>query len=109
MKKEIILVPRDKCPLDVLAEMGEQTKNAWIFLHGNAISKLQLTANFDSFKYGCQKLTWRKTKEYPKTVIWIHANYTSDWAKVAVIEADDIAFKKEVNDPENIFFLKMDK
>ena len=30
MKKEVIIVPEDKCPLDVLAEMGERTANAWI-------------------------------------------------------------------------------
>ena len=35
MKKEEIIVPKDKCPLDVLSEMGERTKNAWIFLHYN--------------------------------------------------------------------------
>lgn len=108
MKKEVILVPREKCPLDVLAEMGEQTKNAWIFLHENAIGKLMQTANFDSYKYGCQKLTWRKTSKYPKTVIWIEAGSHSDWAKVAAINADDISFKKAANDPENLFFLKMD-
>lgn len=49
MKKEVILVPKDKCPLDVLAEMGERTKNAWIFLHQNATEKLKKTA--DECKY----------------------------------------------------------
>lgn len=107
MKKEIILVPQGKCPLDVLAEMGEQTRNAWIYLHDNACGVLESTADYSSFKYGCEKLTWRKTKDYPRTVIWLEANHKSEWAKVAAISADDIAFDRAANDPENIFFLKM--
>ena len=33
MLKEITYVPQDKCPLDVLAEMGAETSDAWIYLH----------------------------------------------------------------------------
>ena len=65
MKKEVILVPQDKCPLDVLAEMGECTRNSWIFLHDNVVDKLHSTADEshiheDDYVYLC----WHATKDY---------------------------------------------
>lgn len=41
MKKEVTLVPKDKCPLDVLADMEERTADAWIYFHENAVKKLE--------------------------------------------------------------------
>ena len=38
-------MPHDKCPLDILSEMGDKTQNAWIFLHRNAFEKLRSTAD----------------------------------------------------------------
>ncbi len=65
MKKEPILVPKNKCPLDVLAEMGEQTKSAWIFLHRNAVEKLISLAenHFIHQNIGFQVLSWNATDE----------------------------------------------
>ena len=70
MKKEVILVPKDKCPLDVLAEMGEITEKAWIFLDASAYNKL---LESDGCKvYGSEKddgkimLKWEATDEYPR-------------------------------------------
>lgn len=39
-----IFVPKDKCPLEVLAEIGEQTRDAWIFLHNDVVDHLKETA-----------------------------------------------------------------
>lgn len=104
MKKEVILVPKDKCPLDVLAEMGERTKNSWIFLHDNAISKLIKTADYiEEDEY--QEIVWHATEKYPATTLDIENGGT--WHKVYRIIAEDIAFEHEPQDPEDIFFLKM--
>ena len=39
---ERIMVPQDKCPLDMLAKAN--TQNAWMFLHRNAIEWLKKNA-----------------------------------------------------------------
>ena len=67
MKKEVILVPKDKCPLDVLAEMGERTKNSWIFLHQNAVDKLTITADESREVFFGFVFYWKSTKESPET------------------------------------------
>lgn len=62
MKKKVTLVPKDKCPLDVLAEMKERTANAWIFLHHNAVEKLQRSDGVscnEGRKPGTLELTWK--------------------------------------------------
>lgn len=109
MKKEVIPVPKDKCPLDVLAEMGERTKNAWIFLHQNATEKLKKTA--DECKYSSSPvytLLWNATDEFPETRVRIDIMY-GEWSSVDRISANDIAFKQKSANPEDIFFLKMDE
>lgn len=104
MKKEVILVPKDKCPLDVLAEMGERTKNLWIFIHDDAISKLKETADYvEEGEY--QEFVWTETEECLATFLDIEIQGT--WHRVYRIIVDDIAFEHEPQDPEDIFFLKM--
>lgn len=111
MKPEIKLVPKDKCPLDVLAEMGERTKRAWIFLDASAYNKL-LEGE------GCQVYTrdgdedrillrWEATDEYPKTEVLLEIPTPTGWGEVISIEAEDIAFTLALADPEDIIFLKM--
>ncbi len=109
MKKEVTIVPKDKCPLDILAEMGDRTKNAWIFLHENAVEKLEKTCNqYKEFAGQCS-LLWHGTKEFPLTNIHIDKAEHGCWKSVNYISADDIAFSSRVSDPEEIFFLKMDE
>ena len=109
MKKEVILVPKDKCPLDVLAEMGEQTKDSLIFFHENVVEKLKKTAqeveekSADDCQY--ESLYWHGTEEYPDTTVEIEDRGV--WREVYFIDADDIAFGVDVDDPENLFFFKM--
>ena len=107
MLKEVTLVPKDKCPLDVLAEIGTQTANAWIFLHKNAVEKLRTTADEIIDAVDFLKMYWSGTEKYPSTTILLEG--TATWYKVSTIEADDIAFKQSVSDPEHIFFLQMEE
>ena len=108
MLKEVTIVPKGKCPLNVLSEMGDKTANSWIFLHKNAIEKLRSTADsVDGF--GCIiALHWKATAEYPSTLVWIN-NSNEEWVKILRIKADDIAFDYEPSDPRHLYFLKMEE
>lgn len=90
--EEIVLVPKDKWPLDVLAEMGERTKNAWIFFQANIVKKL--VADADS----CEK--------YPETKLLLMPFYKR-WFFCNEIYANDISFRFPTKEPEQIIFLKM--
>ncbi len=105
MKKEVTIVPKDKCPLDILAEMGDRTKNAWIFLHYGAVNKLEETCN--EYKELAHSIILRWNA--PSTSITIETEEFSTWQQVCFIESDYIAFKFRHFDPEEIFFLKMDE
>ena len=112
MKKEVIIVPNDKCPLDVLAEMNERTANAWIFLHHNAVEKLQRSDGVsckEGRKPGTLELTWKGTDDYPKTRVVIDVcAMATNWKSIIAISASDIFFNIMPVDPEDIYFLKME-
>lgn len=101
----LITVPMDKCPLDVLAELGEQTKNARIYLGKSAVEKLRKTA-FRSFCRGEERLSWKATDKFPATAIEF-APVCEDWFKVSYISASDIAFTSEPFFPKLVISLDM--
>ena len=108
MLKEVTLVPKDKCPLNVISEMGDKTENSWIFLHKNVRKKLRSTADkIDGFGSFITML-WKETPEYPSTLVWI-PNSNEEWVKVIRIEAEDIAFRYDTPDPRHLYFLKMEE
>lgn len=109
MKKDVIIVPKDKCPLDVISELGEKAANSWIFLHKNAIEKLKETADEEYFisNFVC-KLLWKETENYPQTMLRYDI-LKGVWTKIARIDADDIAFKCTSEDPDYIYFIKMEE
>lgn len=113
MKKEVIIVPKDKCPLDVLAEMEDRTENAWIFLHSNAVEKLQHSEGVlykEGRREGTIVLTWEATKDYPETRIVIDiCSQCTDWKPILLISATDISFNLMSVDPEDLYFLKMEE
>ena len=112
MKKEIVIVPRDKCPLDVLAEMGELVRKSWIFLHSNAVSKLRGTSDAREEKnHGRDlKLIWNATEEFPQTEVVIDiCGFPADWKPITLISASDICYDLMPVDPEDLFFLKMEE
>ena len=111
MKKEPIIVPKDKGLLDVLAEMGEETKCAWIFLHRNAVDELISTADDHSPRVhsGIHILCWNETDVSSKKLMWIELHPNKVWLEVRLIDADDIAFNWPADDPDDLLFLKMDE
>lgn len=108
MKKEIILVPKDKCPLDVLAEMGERTRNSWIFLHENAYQHLLESEGASHMAVANMvSISWKATINFPETTVMCEVPSPEGWGKILFIEAEDISFLRPVEDPEDIYFLKM--
>ena len=110
MKKEIIKVPKDKCPLDVLAELGERTRNSWIFLDHSSLRKLKDTADWiqPHLHTRSNGLHWNATKDYPSTTIEVENRVDRIWLFVRYIKAEDIAFQTPPQDPDELFFLKME-
>ena len=111
MKKEVILVPKDKCPLNLLAEMGESIRNSWIFLHENAYERLMrsegvMPSGGDSVNRN--KTTCFMWEAIPcSTVVYCEVPEKNGWGKVVAISSADIAYSSCPIDPKNIFFLKM--
>jgi len=105
MKKEVIFVPEDKSPLDVLAELGERSRNSWIFIHKTTYGKLILTCNtaepFPNSDW--YTLCWN----HLKTKIRGNTTVLGDWVPILYISASDIAFEKPSDNPEELFFLQM--
>lgn len=98
-----IIVLKDDDPLKRIAEFGEETKNAWIFLNKDAISRLRDTAievrnhNGATYNYGGRI---------------VHTRYfTDEWRildEVTIGEGIN-EFKAISNNPECIFMVEMAK
>lgn len=104
-------IPENTCPLNVIAEMGEEVKNARIYLGKKAVENLRNTADlnrlYGDFEKVINKLFWEKNDEYPSTLMKI-TSVCDDFFLVLEITADDIAFKKNPEYPKRIIFLEME-
>ena len=109
MIKEVIIVPKDKCPLRFIAEMEERVNNSWIFLHKNVLEKLISSADHHetdspSLGKGSNYLFWEKS---PSRELATRSG--NIWFPVEIIIDNGINFIwQPVDDPEEILFLKMD-
>ena len=101
MKK--IIVSKDRCPLEAIAEKREQTKNAWIFLNEAAIEWLKENAitiiewNGYTFNIGGRIVRVR--------------NFSKEWKVLEEITIGEgiEEFKELPENPENIFMVEMAK
>ena len=116
MKKEVILVPKDKCLWDVLAEMGQQgykTESAWIFLHVNVIEKLRQSDGIQCKEWAKAEtfLFERKATEKHSSVKMVVGVFeiVTDYRPVSFIVASDISYNFMPADPEHLYFFKMDE
>jgi len=111
MKKKVTFVLNNECAMDVLAELGEETKDAWIWVHKNVTENLKKDADSvmaEGFG-GHFRIRWKATEESPETEILIYCGEKgSEWDKVLTISADDIAYTTMPSDPEELLFLKME-
>ena len=100
----LLSVPDDKCCLDVLAGLGERTKNAWIFLERSFLQKLKSTASEESCVDNLFNLKFDATDDYPETLITLK-HFTDDWLLFDTISADDIAFTTMPSRPDLLILL----
>ena len=109
MKTEVISIPKGKSPLNILKELEEETKNAWIFFHNNLFLELSSSVDDIRGKDGVLTFYWKATEEVSSIELSILIKGEQVWTRVIKIEADNIAFSVEPDDPEAIFFLKLEE
>lgn len=103
---EIIEVPEGECVMNILAELGDETLNSWIFIHKDRITDLRNGADKYEHKGTMSHIYWN-AKEYPATYLGVIFGRTSiDYVPVFKVDAIDIPFKKPANEPEKIFLIK---
>lgn len=113
----VITVPKNKCPLDMIAKMGEDSRNAWLFLDHNCKEDLFQKADdvitgegSSSYEGMTHTLVWAATDQFPETKLVIelftgHEDFIGTWA-VKQIVADDIAFEKRTAIPTEVYLFK---
>ena len=109
MVKEVVLLPKGKCPLAFIRELGEKVKDSWIFLHENVVSNLENTADECILRGNPLVLSWNPTNELSKITIAIQYSEKNVWNKMISVETDKNDFIPASEDPEYIYFIKMDE
>ena len=110
MKKSIILVPKDQCPLDIIASLGERTRKAWLLLHKSVVEKLSKTADHvllsgvDQIPFA---FVFDKTSNSPETQVYLQQTEEKEFFFVSDIEAEDIAFTTPATKPKEEITIKM--
>lgn len=110
MKKEVILVPKDKCPLDFLIEM-ERNFKSWVFVHQNIMSVLRKTANdITEVNTNIFKHDWYATNDTPEISLRTRNSFIrGSWVEICCIRVNGTPLMISVDDPEEIFFVKMEE
>lgn len=110
MVKEVVLLPKDKCPLAFIRELGENIKKSWIFLHADIVPYLMLTAN-DSIMNGYKPILihWDAIGELSEISIAVKYDKDNIWNEMVGIKTDKINLDKRCTDPQYIYFIKMEE
>lgn len=108
MVKEVILLPEGKCPLAFIRELGVKFEDSWVFLHKNAVSFLENAADKCILRGDPLVLSWNPTKELSKITVGIQYNEKNIWNKMISVETDMTNFILASEDPEYIYFIKME-
>lgn len=115
MKIEITKVPKGKSPLDVLSEMGEQISKSWIYLHENAYLSLIRSKGVTTYTKpeinGTRTtvMVWENAKKNLRIVVHCEEPIITRWGRISFIMDKHISFENCPEDPESIFFLKMEE
>lgn len=108
--KNVLKVPQGMCPLDFLSTQGDKIKNAWLFMeHAVYRDLLDRCEDREIALYLSVSLKWEATEKYPSTEICMKGQTDLNWFFVTKIDAEDIAFTKPPKEPEDVFFIVMDK
>lgn len=108
--KNVILVPKGKSPLDVLAKMGERTKEAWIFIHDDVIERLRELCDDEEYLGNeISRFIWYGKSSLPAPIIvsFTACMFVGPWNTLTCINSMDIEFDNRIDNPKEIIFLKM--
>ncbi len=94
-----------ECPLDVIASLGEDSRNAWIFISDKYYLDW-IKDGFHTHSNKCEYIHFAANKEFPETDIYL--SHISDWCDILKISAEDIAFKDKPLNPDIIFLIEPD-
>ena len=114
----ILLIPKGKCLLNYLREMGERTRNSWLLIHENVVKQLEETSDDETYEPAyIRNFIWEKNSQYPQSILGIDLShellrgkeYVVEWYAIEQIRAKDIAFRDSPKNPDEIFRLKMEE
>ena len=120
MKTEIIVVPKGKNPMDVIASMGERTRNTLILVHEDAIREIIFRAATELNGMACLdaceellsksylKCYWPKSETVTETLVKIEWIRDSDFGYIFEIDSAEIAFKKPKKGTEEVLIFMME-
>lgn len=113
--RKVINLPVDKCPLDVLANMGEEIRGAKILLNLSAFKKLTKTADKYEKVSESHVLFWEATEKFPETTVMVETEYINDndytgyVYHIVYINATDICFRTQWDDCPNEYLFVLEE
>ncbi|MBP3502132.1 MAG: hypothetical protein J6K42_01440 [Clostridia bacterium] len=110
MKKKVIFVPKGQIPLEFLVKM-ERSFKSWVFLHQNVMSELRKTANnITEINANIFKHDWYATNDTPEINLKTRNGFIRGaWVEICCIRVDGTPIMISADDPEDIYFLKMEE
>lgn len=101
---KIVTVPGDMCPLGVLAQMGEETKDYRLFFDRDCFEQLKRSVHKFDYMKGVFTFYWNQTKDRPKTKLSLKKE--GKFFEFISIDSENIAFKTTPKHPLAFIFLK---
>ena len=109
MNGQVINIPSDKEPLDVLKIVGERVKNSWLFLNKEFYVRLAISSNhYFIGKNGVACMKWNAKEDQPEVTLFCDLPGVT-WGKIRSMQIGSVAYMRTPDDPINIYFLKMGK
>lgn len=96
MKRVVHKVLKNKCVLDLIAEMGDNVLGKRLFLCKDIIDKLFAEADQKIHLYDLYIMLFAKTSENPETALLVKEQLSGEqagWFELVRIEAKDICFR----------------
>ena len=72
----ILLIPKGKCLLNYLREMGERTRDSWILIHKNVVKQIEETSDYQTCEPAyIRNFIWEKNSQYPQSTLGIDISH----------------------------------
>jgi hypothetical protein len=113
MKKEVIVIPKEKFFLDFIAEMGAQIKESWMFIDRRSLNEIRRSAdNWCLNNSSSIPIEWHERKYPPKRPerkMCINETFPFyDWNAIISIEDPAIDYSEAPHEPKKFFFFTLE-